>query len=184
MPPPGQTGWEETTLAALPMSGDPDGYVARLMEQNLPLAARCAVSPEVEITEELKDRIREGLIARTQDMTADLRARIAAGEALGLIGDPRFKRYRGGEGECLLPPLVEIPAGRYPIGDDQSSYDRERPAHEVELAAFRIGAFPVTNGEYAQFIAAGGYEDERWWDTPAALSWLREGGADGQKQSY
>ncbi|MFN6202164.1 MAG: NACHT domain-containing protein, partial [Acidobacteriota bacterium] len=150
LPPPGQTGWEETTLAALPMSGDPDGYVARLMEQNLPLAARCAVSPEVEITEELKDRIREGLIARTQDMTADLRARIAAGEALGLIGDPRFKRYRGGEGECLLPPLVEIPAGRYPIGDDQSSYDRERPAHEVELAAFRIGAFPVTNGEYAQ----------------------------------
>jgi formylglycine-generating enzyme required for sulfatase activity len=184
LPPPGQTGWEETTLAALPMSGDPEGYVARLMEQNLPLAARCAVSPEVEITEELKDRIRKGLIARTQDMTADLRARIASGEALGLIGDPRFKRYRGGEGECLLPPLVEIPAGRYLIGDDQSSYADEKPAHKVELAAYRIGAFPVTNGEYAQFIAAGGYEDERWWDTPAALSWLREGGADGQKQSY
>jgi formylglycine-generating enzyme required for sulfatase activity len=184
LPPPGQTGWEETTLAALPMSGDPEGYVARLMEQNLPLAARCAVSPEVEVSEELKDRIREGLIARTQDMTADLRARIAAGEALGLIGDPRFKRYRGGEGECLLPPLVEIPAGRYLIGDDQSSYADEKPAHKVELAAYRIGAFPVTNGEYAQFIAAGGYEDERWWDTPAALSWLREGGADGQKQSY
>jgi formylglycine-generating enzyme required for sulfatase activity len=184
LPPPGQTGWEETTLAALPMSGDPEGYVAQLMEQNLPLAARCAVSPEVTISEELKNRIREGLIARTQEMKADLRARIAAGEALGLIGDPRFKRYRGGEGEYLLPPLVEIPAGCYPIGDDQSNYDRERPAHPVELAAFRIGVFPVTNGEYAQFIAAGGYEDERWWDTPAALGWLREGGSEGEKQAY
>ena len=54
----------------------------------------------------------------------------------------------------------------------------------MELAAFRIGVFPVTNGEYAQFIAAGGYEDERWWDTPAALSWLREGGSEGEKQAF
>ncbi|MFZ4986906.1 MAG: SUMF1/EgtB/PvdO family nonheme iron enzyme [Blastocatellia bacterium] len=183
LPPPGQTGWEETTLAALPMSANPEGYVEQLMEQNLPLAARCAVSPEVKISEEIKKRIREGLIARTQEGKADLRARIAAGEALGLIGDPRFELHRSSRGECLLPPLAKIASGRYPIGDDQSGIDRERPAHPVELPAFQIGVFPVTNREYAKFLDAGGYQDERWWDTPAALGWLRDGGSEGQKQA-
>jgi formylglycine-generating enzyme required for sulfatase activity len=183
LPPPGQTGWEETTLAALPMSGDPEGYVARLMVYNLPLAARCAISPEVKISDKTKDLIREKLVNRTQDMTADLRARIAAGEALGLIGDPRFEVYCGADGECLLPPMVDIPAGTYPIGDDHSGYGDETPAHTVELKAYQIGVYPVTNAEYARFIEAGGYEDERWWDTVAARRWRREGGAEDQKQA-
>jgi formylglycine-generating enzyme required for sulfatase activity len=171
-----------TTLAALPMSDDPEGYVVRLIEYNLPLAARCAISPEVKISDKTKDLIREKLVNRTQDMTADLRARIAAGEALGLIGDPRFKPYRSAEGECLLPLMVEIPAGVYPIGDDQSGLLRnERPAHKVELPAYQIGVYPVTNAEYARFIEAGGYEDERWWDTVAARRWRREGGARGSE---
>jgi formylglycine-generating enzyme required for sulfatase activity len=183
LPPPGQTGWEETTLAALPMSGDPEGYIARLMEHNLPLAARCAISPEVKISEELKNRIRRELIGRTEDMRADLRARIAAGEALGLIGDPRFEVYRGADGECLLPPMVDIPAGTYPIGDNLSGFADESPAHKVELKAYQIGVYPVTNAEYAKFIAAGGYENEHWWDTANALRWLQEGGSESQKQS-
>ena len=37
--------------------------------------------------------------------------------------------------------------------------DNERPAHSVELPAFVIDAAPVSNGEYAEFIAAGGYTD-------------------------
>ncbi|NBO65661.1 MAG: NACHT domain-containing protein, partial [Acidobacteria bacterium] len=184
LPPPGQTGWEETTLAALPMSDDPEGYVVRLIEYNLPLAARCAISPEVKIADKTKDLIRERLINRTQDMTADLRARIAAGEALGLIGDPRFKSYPSDKPVCLLPLMVEIPAGVYPIGDDQSGFANERPAHKVELPAYQIGVYPVTNAEYARFIEAGGYEDERWWDTVAARRWRREGGAEDQKQSF
>jgi formylglycine-generating enzyme required for sulfatase activity len=181
--PPGQTGWEETTLAALPMSKDPEGYVAKLMEHNLPLAARCAISPEVKISEELKDQIRRELIGRTQDKKADLRARIAAGEALGLIGDPRFEKYQSEEGECLLPPMVDIPAGTYPIGDNLSGFADESSAHKVELKAYQIGVYPVTNAEYAKFIAAGGYENEHWWDTANALRWLREGGSESQKQS-
>lgn len=51
--------------------------------------------------------------------------------------------------------------------------------------AFRIGRFPVTNAEYALFIAAGGYDDEQWWDTDAAKAWRRgEGQVEGMRQGW
>src|SRR5215813_11479730 len=87
-----QTGWEETTLTAAPMARDPQSFIRDLIPHNLPLAARCAASPELKIDDKLRREIQQALIGRTQDIKADLRARIAAGEALGEIGDPRFVR--------------------------------------------------------------------------------------------
>ena len=46
----------------------------------------------------------------------------------------------------------------------------EKPRHPVTLATYAIGRYPVTNAEYACFLAAGGYEDEAYWT---------EGGATG-----
>jgi formylglycine-generating enzyme required for sulfatase activity len=184
LPPLPQTGWEETTLTAAPLVADPNTFIRALIPHNLPLAARCAASPEVSADPALKRELRDALIARSQDYTsADLRARIAAGLALGELGDPRFERRSGPHGDYLLPPLVTIPAGTYPIGDDSGQYNNEKPAHTVTLDTFQIGMFPVTNAEYALFMAAGGYEDEQWWDTDAARAWLRgEGSTEGQKQ--
>lgn len=34
-----------------------------------------------------------------------------------------------------------------------------------------MAIFPVTNAEYKAFIDAGGYEDERWWETEASKKW-------------
>jgi formylglycine-generating enzyme required for sulfatase activity len=188
LPPLPQTGWEETTLTAAPMAPmgkDPQGFIRGLIPHNLPLAGRCAASPEVSISDELKREIQTALIARTQDQRADPRARIAAGEALGLLGDPRFELRKGTHGDYLLPALVEIPGGTYPMGDDKGDYDNEKPAHTVELAPFQIGQFPVTNAEYALFMAAGGYKDDQWWDTPEALAWLRgEASTEGNKQQW
>jgi formylglycine-generating enzyme required for sulfatase activity len=185
LPPLPQTGWEETTLTAAPMAKASTAFIRALMPHNLPLAARCAAAPEVSLNAELKGEIQIALLARTQDTHADLRARIAAGEALGWLGDPRFALRSGPHGEYLLPPLVEIPGGTYPIGDDQSDYDYEKPAHTVELAPFQIGQFPVTNAEYAKFLVVGGYEDEQWWDTEEAVAWLRgEGSTEGSKQQW
>lgn len=90
-----------------------------------------------------------------------MRARIAAGEALGWLGDPRFKRQPGKFGAYLQPPLVEIAAGAYPIGTNHPEDDDEKPEHQVQLAAFQLGQYPVTNAEYKLFIEAGGYDDER-----------------------
>ncbi|MCL4880424.1 MAG: SUMF1/EgtB/PvdO family nonheme iron enzyme [Anaerolineae bacterium] len=184
LPPLPTTGWEETTILAAAMTETPDDFVRAIMAVNLPLAGRCAAAPEVKISDGLKAEIQQALITRTQDKTADLRARIEAGLRLGELGDPRFERRTGAFGDYLLSPLIPIPAGEYPIGADDSSYADERPRHTVKLEAFQIGQFPVTNAEYALFMAAGGYEDERWWDTEAALAWLRgESSTEGQKTS-
>jgi formylglycine-generating enzyme required for sulfatase activity len=190
LPPAPQTGWEETTVLAVAMSADPEAVVTALMDTNLPLAGRCAAQPDVRISEELKTRLRWALVARTQDSQADLRARIAAGLALGPLGDPRFKRHKGSDGDYLLPLLVQIPGGVYTLGSEEgeSIYllgdkDPERPIHQVQLATFQIGKFPVTNAEWKLFMDAGGYDDERWWDTEAAKAWQQgEGTAEGAKQ--
>jgi formylglycine-generating enzyme required for sulfatase activity len=48
-----------------------------------------------------------------------------------------------------------------------------------------LGVFPVTNAEYALFVEAGGYEDERWWSTDADRAWLAgESSREGQKVGY
>ncbi|NMO51801.1 ergothioneine biosynthesis protein EgtB [Actinoplanes sp. TBRC 11911] len=60
---------------------------------------------------------------------------------------------------------VLIPAGPFTMGTSTEPWalDNERPAHRVEVAAFHIDRAPVTNGQYAAFIADRGYDDPRWW---------------------
>lgn len=179
------SGWEETTVLAAALADDPAAFVAGVAAANLPLAGRCAAAPEVNAKlppDQIAD-VQQALIARMQDPAADLRARIAAAEALGELGDPRFARRSGPHGAYLLPPMATIPAGAYPIGDDKSQYDDEKPAHMVTLAAFELGVFSVTNAEYALFLRAGGYDDERWWQTEAARAWRRGAGNEGVKQA-
>ncbi|MBK8541448.1 MAG: SUMF1/EgtB/PvdO family nonheme iron enzyme [Ardenticatenia bacterium] len=110
--------------------------------------------------------LRWSLVERSRDPAADLRVRIAAGLVLGELGDPRLKRRKGAHGDCLVPPLVRIPAGAHRLGDDRFGAGRD-----VQLTAFAIGALEVSNAEWACFLAGGGYEDLRWWDTPAARDW-------------
>ncbi|WP_306207461.1 ergothioneine biosynthesis protein EgtB [Actinoplanes sp. RD1] len=63
-----------------------------------------------------------------------------------------------------------IPGGPFTMGTDTEPWalDNERPAHVVDVPAFHIDRAPVTNGQYAAFIAAGGYDDRRWW---SAAGW-------------
>ena len=188
LPPLPGTGWEETAVLAAALTDRPDAFVADLMAAaNLALAGRCAAQPDVRVSNVLKDRIRQALLQRTQDPAADLRSRIAAGLALGELGDPRWQRCQGPHGEYLLPPLIAIPSGAYAyaIGSDEGLYDDEAPVHAVELQPFQLGQFPVTHAEYALFLKEGGYEDERWWYTAAAQAWRRgEGTAEGPKQQW
>ncbi|MBO3748209.1 ergothioneine biosynthesis protein EgtB [Streptosporangiaceae bacterium NEAU-GS5] len=73
---------------------------------------------------------------------------------------------------------VLIPAGSFLMGtDDPWAYDNERPVHRVDLPAYWIDRFPVTNGQFAEFIAEGGYEDRRLaqMGVRAPLFWRNDG---------
>ena len=71
---------------------------------------------------------------------------------------------------------VEIPGGVFVQGSKPEHgfvFDNEKWAHEVALAPARISRQCVSNGAYAEFVAAGGYRDERWW-SDEGRAWLKE----------
>lgn len=57
------------------------------------------------------------------------------------------------------PGLVRIAGGRFLMGSDRH-YPEEGPVREVEVASFAIARTPVTNRQFAEFIAATGYVTE------------------------
>ena len=66
---------------------------------------------------------------------------------------------------------LQVPAGPVARGADGAwALDNERAAHEQEVPRFAIDRYPVTVGQFAVFMAAGGYEDRRWW-TEAGWAW-------------
>ncbi len=82
-------------------------------------------------------------------------------------------------GRTLPDDRVLIPAGPFTLGvngtDEPWSLDNERPAHTVDLPAFKIARVPVTNAEWQQFIDAGGYDEPQWW---SAAGWTHRVEAD------
>jgi iron(II)-dependent oxidoreductase len=62
---------------------------------------------------------------------------------------------------------VLVPGGPFPLGvdgvEEPFSLDNERPAHTVDVPAFRLGRVPVTNAEFAAFVDDGGYAQPHWW---------------------
>ena len=60
--------------------------------------------------------------------------------------------------------LVYVPAGAFKMGDNFGDGEaRERPVHVVELDAFYIGKFEVTNGDWKKFQADPLYDDPKLW---------------------
>jgi len=77
-----------------------------------------------------------------------------------------------------LPGDVEIPGGAFLLGarpDDGFVFDNEKWAHRVVVKPFAIARGAVSNAEFAQFVDAGGYRDERYWDAQG-VAWLRQSG--------
>lgn len=64
-----------------------------------------------------------------------------------------------GYGDFLL-----VPAGAFRMGDNFGDGEaRERPVHTVDLDAFYIAKFEVTNGEWKKFRDDAGYDDTKYW---------------------
>ncbi len=74
---------------------------------------------------------------------------------------------------------VEWRSGAIEIGHDGSgfAFDCEGPRHTVWLSPHALADRTVCNGEWAAFIADGGYEDPRWWLSDG-WAWARREGVD------
>jgi len=85
--------------------------------------------------------------------------RVSANMALDLLEG--WKRQEDWE-----PLTLRVPAGAFVMGstdDDAYAASDEKPQHSVSLPAYRIGRYPVTNAEFAHFIADGGYAARDHW---------------------
>jgi len=60
---------------------------------------------------------------------------------------------------------LSVPGGIYAVGHQQDgfSFDNELPVHEVLVAPFELQNRLVTNGDFLQFIEAGGYRQFQFW---------------------
>jgi len=69
----------------------------------------------------------------------------------------------------LVHQMVEIPAGVATLGlrrdheDENFGWDNEYEAHSIDVPAFAIDQYKVTNRQYLEFMAAGGYETRSFW---------------------
>ena len=82
-------------------------------------------------------------------------------------------RISSAKPEALLPQAnhdltadAEIPGGTFTLGSDLRqgfTFDNERLAHEVGIAAFAISKTAVTNGEFKLFVEDGGYSRSDLW---------------------
>ncbi len=172
LPPLPATGWEETARLAAALTDDPAGFIEPLAQVNLPLAGRCAAQPGVRLDESRRRALSGRLIERSRHPEADLRARIAAGLALGELGDTRLESHQGPHGAYQLSPRVVIPGKVYSLGSDEGEGEPdERPRFSLRLDDFELAQFPVTNAEWRCFMQAGGYANADWWETEDARAW-------------
>ena len=56
----------------------------------------------------------------------------------------------------MLTELVDLPGGSFRMGST-GFYPEEAPVHTVTVAAFAVEKHPVTNAQFAGFVADTGY---------------------------
>ena len=120
--------------------------------------------------------------------------RVSAGNALGYLGDIRFRPDAWMLPDEPMLGFVEIPAGPFLMGSDPkrdpNASEYEQPQHEVTLPAYYIARYPVTVAQFKTFVEASGYKFDRqnslegwpnhpvvtvtWPDALAFCDWLTE----------
>lgn len=90
------------------------------------------------------------------------------------------------EAQALVPQggpagntMIEIPSGSATLGmpreDASFGWDNEYDVNVVDVPGFTIDQYKVTNGQYLDFVQAGGYQDRRLWSA-GGWDWKEKNG--------
>jgi formylglycine-generating enzyme required for sulfatase activity len=154
-------------------------------------------------TPQANSKVLQALLDAIADLSVPIATRVEAGHTLGRLGDPRLLDAQRGEAAGLGDYTgVEsywcaIEHGPFWFGDDQvdrpeigGRRDKDSPPQpprfdparlkRVELPhPFKIARYPVTNAEFARFLAANGpdgYDPTKPWWTEQGRTFLAPGG--------
>jgi ergothioneine biosynthesis protein EgtB len=70
--------------------------------------------------------------------------------------------------KLLQPEMISIPAGKVTLGLPRCKghafgWDNEFEEQTLAVPAFQIDKYEITNGQYLDFLSAGGYENRSYW---------------------
>ncbi|HEY9686963.1 MAG TPA: SUMF1/EgtB/PvdO family nonheme iron enzyme [Coleofasciculaceae cyanobacterium] len=75
------------------------------------------------------------------------------------------------------PRMVTVDAGQTFLGAREGEFDfgwdNEFPGRWVEVPAFAMDAYPITNGQFLEFVEERGYQRSEFW-TPETWQWKTE----------
>jgi formylglycine-generating enzyme required for sulfatase activity/energy-coupling factor transporter ATP-binding protein EcfA2 len=112
--------------------------------------------PRIKVSKH-QEQLRRGLITLLEERNIPTKLLFEVAASLAQVGDPRLLDPATGtssDGRYWCP----VEAGTFWYGEQQDKLQQVRLDYD-----FQIARFPVTNAEYARFIAAGGYAQQEWW---------------------
>lgn len=124
--------------------------------------------------------VRKGLCSVVTGTVLPAIERAEAGRTLAKLGDPR--------NEVLTAAAMQfcyVPAGLFIMGSDPDadgmSRDEEQPQHEFDIEySYWISRFPVTNAQFAEFMADEGYANPVYWTEAIAHGYWEKGAFQGE----
>jgi len=92
---------------------------------------------------------------------------------------PAICASREPRAEAPAAEWIEFTGGAVELGHRGAgfAFDNETPRHPAYVPDFALASRPVTNGEWLQFMQAGGYRDPLLWHADG-WAWLHEHGVD------
>lgn len=130
--------------------------VARLKEQKSAKEKEASIRARFsKDMEKVRSLLKEG---RSED-AADLCKRLTALPLADLAAEARRRLLS--IKKSVYPEMLYVPAGSFIMGSDDRA--DKNPLRKVDLKAFFIDRYEVTNGEYAEFVRATGRKPPTHW---------------------
>jgi formylglycine-generating enzyme required for sulfatase activity len=143
---------------------DEAGYWGALLTAQILTESRSLRSTLAERNRPKVERIRQWLVCTLRHGALTPVDRAQAGDALALIGDPRFRADAWHLPDEPLLGFVEIPVGPFWMGSDgrraPDTLDGEKPQHEVHLPRYCIACYPLTVEQFRAFVEDTGARAE------------------------